>query len=396
MEASQATRQKKLLKELEEARAQERSLRDSVHVLEAEVSELHVKLQSSEDKALALAIQCKAVELELRKTEAQRDNLRACNLELQKELEECEQEWWKEEARHISRETALEKEATERWEESVTLRQEVESLKKKLGIMEKERKDVLHGRALYQQQMRDLERKNEMLGLNIQSQQERTQQLGSEKETMQEELKHGAAALKKGRGNTLSSAMTKFKIAKGALQKRLAFQKGKSCIQPGTDIDLHSPASSLNYSRDVSHGEQAVGAEEEQLFCGSRTSLEFKKLLASAEKEKRERPELSTVPRRSGEQQAVGAQEEQLFRGSRTSLESKKPLASAEEEKRERPELSTVPRRSGEQVGPERRRTRTFRRVFLPDYFILPVQESAHQNQSTFEIEESSSSSGEW
>ncbi|XP_050838011.1 trichohyalin-like isoform X2 [Serinus canaria] len=230
-------------------------------LLETEVSELRRRLQCSEKRAEAMATQCKAVVLELRKTQAQRDNLRAHNQDLQKQMEEDMQEWFKAEARHISRQIVLEKEATERQEEAVTLRQEVESLKRKLEDLEKERKDVLHGRALYQQQMRDLEKKNEIHGLNIQSQQERTQQLGSEKETMQEELKHGAAALKKGRGNTLSAALTKFKIAKGALQKRLAFLKGKSRIQPGFDTDLHSPAASLNYSRDVSHGE--VSQEQE-------------------------------------------------------------------------------------------------------------------------------------
>ncbi|XP_077043645.1 uncharacterized protein LOC143695425 [Agelaius phoeniceus] len=255
MEASQATQQKQLLKELEESQAGERSLRDSVHVLQAEVSELRVKLQSSDDKALALAIQCEAVELELRKTQAQRDNLRARNLELQKELEEIEQDWWKEEVKHISQETALEKEATKRQEEAVALRQEVASLKKKLEILEKQRKDVLHERELYQQQMRYLEKKNQMDTLNLQSQQERMQQLDSEKETMQEELKHGTAALKEGRGSTLSAALNKCKIARGALQKRLGSLKGKTCIQAGTDIDLQSTATCLNYSRDVSHEE---------------------------------------------------------------------------------------------------------------------------------------------
>ncbi|CAN8190894.1 unnamed protein product [Coccothraustes coccothraustes] len=336
MEASQAAQEKQLLKELEESRAAEGSLRDSVHVLEAEVSELRVKLQSSDDKALALAIQCKAVELELRETKAQRDNLRARNLELQKELEENEQEWVLAEARHISRQIALEKEATERQEEAVTLHQEVASLQRKLEDLEKDRKDVLHGCELHQQQMRDPERRNDMHALNIQSQQERKQQRDSERETMPDELKHGAAAFKEGRGNTLNPALSKFKIAKEALQKRLAFLKGKAPMQSGTGIDLQSTP------------------------------------------------------------QAVGAQEKQLLRGSRTSLESKQPVPSAEEEKRERPELSTMPRRSGQQVEPERRRTRTFRRVFLPDYFILPVQESAHQIQPTFEIQESSSSSGDW
>ncbi|XP_064247784.1 uncharacterized protein LOC135282166 isoform X1 [Passer domesticus] len=393
MEASQATREKQLLKELEESRAGERCLRDSVHVLEAEVSELRVKLQSSDDKALALAIQCKALELELRKTQTERDNLRACNMELQKVLEKSEQDFWKAEVKHISRETALQKEATERQEEAVTLLQEVASLKRKLENLEKERKDVLHEQELYQQHMRYLGKKNEIHALDMPNQQKIMQQLNTEKETKQEDLGHGSAALKEGRGGTLSAALTKCKIAKGALKNRLAFLKGKSCIQAGTGIDLHSTATCLNYSRDVSHQEQAFGAQEEQLFCGSGTSLESNKVVASAE-EKRERPELSTVPWRSGEQQALGAQEEQLFRGSGTSLEPKEPVASAEEEKRERPEFSTVPRRSGEQVEPDRR-IRAFRRMFLPDYFIFPVHESAHRNWSTFEIEDSFSSSGE-
>ncbi|XP_064247796.1 uncharacterized protein LOC135282169 isoform X3 [Passer domesticus] len=346
MEASQATREKQLLKELEESRAGERCLRDSVHVLEAEVSELRVKLQSSDDKALALAIQCKALELELRKTQTERDNLRACNMELQKVLEKSEQDFWKAEVKHISRETALQKEATERQEEAVTLLQEVASLMRKLENLEKERKDVLHEQELYQQHMRYLGKKNEIHALDMPNQQKIMQQLNTEKETKQEDLEHGSAALKEGRGGTLSAALTKCKIAKGALKNRLAFLKGKSCIQAGTGIDLHSTATCLNYSRDVSHQEQAFGAQEEQLFCGSGTSLESNKVVASAE------------------------------------------------EKRERPELSTVPWRSGEQVEPDRR-IRAFRRMFLPDYFIFPVHESAHRNWSTFEIEDSSSSSGE-
>lgn len=60
-------------------------------LLETEVSELRVRLQSSEERAEAMATQCKAVVLELRKTQTQRDNLRAHNEELQKQMEEYEQ-----------------------------------------------------------------------------------------------------------------------------------------------------------------------------------------------------------------------------------------------------------------------------------------------------------------
>ncbi|XP_059336545.1 centrosome-associated protein CEP250 [Ammospiza nelsoni] len=75
MEASQATRQKQLLKELEESQAGERSLRDSVHVLEAEVSELRVKLQSSDDRAEALATQCQQASGAHQETQSQLDKL---------------------------------------------------------------------------------------------------------------------------------------------------------------------------------------------------------------------------------------------------------------------------------------------------------------------------------
>ncbi|XP_057891973.1 centrosome-associated protein CEP250 isoform X1 [Melospiza georgiana] len=75
MEASQATRQKQLLKELEESQAGERSLRDSVHVLEAEVSELRVKIQSSDDRAEALATQCQQASGAHQETQSQLDKL---------------------------------------------------------------------------------------------------------------------------------------------------------------------------------------------------------------------------------------------------------------------------------------------------------------------------------
>ncbi|XP_054130361.1 centrosome-associated protein CEP250-like [Melozone crissalis] len=75
MEASQATRQKQLLKELEESQAGERSLRDSVHVLEAEVSDLRVKLQSSDDRAEALAKQYQEASGAHQETQSQLDKL---------------------------------------------------------------------------------------------------------------------------------------------------------------------------------------------------------------------------------------------------------------------------------------------------------------------------------
>ncbi|XP_048178166.1 centrosome-associated protein CEP250-like [Corvus hawaiiensis] len=115
----------------------------NIQVLEAEVSELRRKLQSSDDKALSLAIKFNTSELELRKTQAQWDNLRACNQELQQELEESEQAMWRAEHQKTCQETALEKEAIALKEEAVTLHQEVASLQRKLESLEKERKDVL-------------------------------------------------------------------------------------------------------------------------------------------------------------------------------------------------------------------------------------------------------------
>ncbi|XP_077643164.1 centrosome-associated protein CEP250 isoform X4 [Lonchura striata] len=75
MEASQATREQQLLQELEESRAGECALRDSVDVLEAEVSELRVRLQSSENRAEALAIQCQQASDAHQETQSQLDKL---------------------------------------------------------------------------------------------------------------------------------------------------------------------------------------------------------------------------------------------------------------------------------------------------------------------------------
>ncbi|XP_068064372.1 centrosome-associated protein CEP250-like [Anomalospiza imberbis] len=253
MEASQTNRKKQLLQTFEESRAGEWALRDSADVLEAEVSELRVRLQSSEERAEAMALQCKDMELELRKTQAQRDHLRAHNQELLKQLEQSEQDLWEAAVKHTSRETALEKEACERQEEAVTLRQEVASLQRKLESLQKERMDVMHGQELNQQHMGDVEEKNEMHAPVMESHQERTQ-LDTEKETKQEELEHGTATLKE-RGSAVHAALTKCKIAKGSLQKHFTFLKGKMCLQAGTDIDLKSTPGSLNYSSAVSHEE---------------------------------------------------------------------------------------------------------------------------------------------
>ena len=114
-----------------------------------------------------------------------------------------------------------------------------------------------HERELYQQKMRDLEKKNKMCAAEMRHHKENGQQLEVEKEGMQEELEHGAAALKKWieYAQVLRAALSKSKMAKGTLKKHLDILKGKTCIQVGTGIDLQSTATSLNDSNDVSHKE---------------------------------------------------------------------------------------------------------------------------------------------
>lgn len=89
--AQQDTREKELLQELEKSRAGEQSLRDAVHVLQVEMSELRLRLQSSEERAEAMATHCEAMEMELRMAQADNNQIKACNQELQTLLEETQQ-----------------------------------------------------------------------------------------------------------------------------------------------------------------------------------------------------------------------------------------------------------------------------------------------------------------
>ncbi|TRZ05041.1 hypothetical protein HGM15179_021475 [Zosterops borbonicus] len=232
-------------------------------LLETEVSELRVRLQSSEERAEAMAIQCKAVELKLWKTKAQRDRLKANNQELLTQLDET---MWRAEHQKTSLQSALK-------EEAVTLCQEVASLQRQLERLEKERKDVQHERELYEQQMRDLEKKNEMHAPHIHSWDDIIQQLEMEREGMQEDLEHGAAGTLnttgreelEGRENiqSLSAALCKSEMAKVTWKKDLAILQGRasdtgtgqSHLQVGTGIHLQSTTISQNYSNNVSHKE---------------------------------------------------------------------------------------------------------------------------------------------
>ena len=114
-----------------------------------------------------------------------------------------------------------------------------------------------HELELYQQKMRDLEKKNKMCAAEMRPYKENGQQLEVEREGMQEELEHGAAALKKWKeyAQVLRAALSKSEMAKGTLRKHLDILKGKTCVQVRSGIDLQSTAISLNESNDVSHEE---------------------------------------------------------------------------------------------------------------------------------------------
>ncbi|XP_023795758.1 LOW QUALITY PROTEIN: centrosome-associated protein CEP250 [Cyanistes caeruleus] len=73
--AQQDTREKELLQELEKSQAGEQSLRDAVHVLQVEMSELRLRLQSSEEKAEAMATQCQQASGAHQETQSQLDKL---------------------------------------------------------------------------------------------------------------------------------------------------------------------------------------------------------------------------------------------------------------------------------------------------------------------------------
>ncbi|XP_048177963.1 centrosome-associated protein CEP250 isoform X2 [Corvus hawaiiensis] len=282
MEATQATREKQLLQELEESRAGERSLRDSVQVLEAEVSELRVRLQSSENRAEALATKCQqasgahqetqsqldklllvlhhmirdsrdlvtwssekghvlglsasqdgdvpaelrvdrvaaalqdlqqhlehsqkdlndarkkiqTLELELGTGQAERDNLRASNQELLKQLDEIRAAMWRAEHQKTSRETALEKEAIALKEEAVTLHQEVASLQRKLESLEKERKDVLHEQDRLQADKEKLECEIKLLEESVTASETQANTAIDRNHSLEQELQNALSMLK--------------------------------------------------------------------------------------------------------------------------------------------------------------------------------------------------------
>ncbi|XP_023803528.1 centrosome-associated protein CEP250-like, partial [Cyanistes caeruleus] len=268
--AQQDTREKELLQELEKSRAGEQSLRDAVHVLQVEMSELRLRLQSSEERAEAMATHCEAMEMELRMAQADNNQIKACKQELQTLLEETQQAIWRAEQQKTSLETALK-------EEAVTVRQEVASLQRKLESQEKERQDVLHERELYEGKMRDLEKKIEVHGPTMRNHKGSTQQLEVEREGMQEDLERGAAALEKWIQNTqvlsdsprkseiakgslkkhvdILTGKRKSEIAKGSLKKHVDILTGKTCIQVGTGSDLQSTPMTMKDSSDISHKE---------------------------------------------------------------------------------------------------------------------------------------------
>ncbi|XP_023773847.1 centrosome-associated protein CEP250-like [Cyanistes caeruleus] len=236
--AQQDTREKELLQELEKSRAGEQSLRDAMNVLQVEMSGLRLRLQSSEERAEAMATHCEAMEMELRMAQADNNQIKACNQELQTLLEETQQALWRAEHQKIFLRTGLKEEATALKKEAVTVRQEMEYLRRKLESQEKERKDVLHERELCQQKLRGLEKKMETGAPDTKSRKKIIQELEVEGEDMQEELDHGTAAALKtsGReeikgteiGQLLTSALRKSEMAKGTLKKKIVMLQKKS------------------------------------------------------------------------------------------------------------------------------------------------------------------------
>ncbi|XP_027574919.2 centrosome-associated protein CEP250 isoform X1 [Pipra filicauda] len=74
-EAALAAREEQLLQALEESRAGERSLKDSLHTLEAEGFELRLRLRNSEKREEALAIECQQASSAHQETRSQLDKL---------------------------------------------------------------------------------------------------------------------------------------------------------------------------------------------------------------------------------------------------------------------------------------------------------------------------------
>ncbi|XP_008945178.1 PREDICTED: centrosome-associated protein CEP250, partial [Merops nubicus] len=75
-EAGLAAREEQLLQDLEESRAGEQHLRGSLHVLEAEVSELHLRLCNTESRAEALATECQQANSAHSEAQSQLESLR--------------------------------------------------------------------------------------------------------------------------------------------------------------------------------------------------------------------------------------------------------------------------------------------------------------------------------
>lgn len=75
-EAGLAAREKQLLQDLEESRAGELCLRDSLHMLETEMAELQLRLCSTENRAKALATECQQANSAHCEAQSQLDKLR--------------------------------------------------------------------------------------------------------------------------------------------------------------------------------------------------------------------------------------------------------------------------------------------------------------------------------
>ncbi|XP_071438018.1 centrosome-associated protein CEP250-like [Pithys albifrons albifrons] len=162
-EAAQATPQEKLLQVLEESPAGERSLRDSLHTLDAERSELCLRLHRSKKRAEPLATKCQVLDLHLELKESQEAVLEKEAAQATREqqllqaLEESPAALGTAEHRRDSLKAALRKETSAKKKVAGTVHKEVESLQRKLKSTEEQRQDVLHERDRLQAEKEQLE-----------------------------------------------------------------------------------------------------------------------------------------------------------------------------------------------------------------------------------------------
>ncbi|XP_039419512.1 centrosome-associated protein CEP250 [Corvus cornix cornix] len=162
----------------------------------AALQDLQQHLEHSQKDLSDARKKIQALELELGTGQAERDNLRASNQELLKQLDEIRAAMWRAEHQKTSQETALEKEAIALKEEAVTLHQEVASLQRKLESLEKERKDVLHEQDRLQADKEKLECEIKLLEESVTASETRANTAIDRNHSLEQELQNALSMLK--------------------------------------------------------------------------------------------------------------------------------------------------------------------------------------------------------